>query len=82
METNLENQNQDQLLLDGYVFVLTDNGEWICKAMPEVPILPRKIKKNTASKYPAQNVIEQDYANDFSKCLAVATKDIAKYLMG
>jgi hypothetical protein len=79
---NQENQIQPQLSLSGYEFVLTEEGEWICKAMPEVSILPRKVKKNTASKYPAQNVIEQDYANDFSTCLAAATKDIAKYLMG
>ena len=72
----------NQISLNGYVFIYTDEREWICKAMPDVPILPRKIKKDTSSKYQAQRDIEKDFSDDFGKCLVAATKDITKYLMG
>lgn len=79
----MENQTDlHEISLNGYIFTFTDKSEWICKAMPDVPVLSRKNKKDTSSKFPVQNNIEKDYADEFEKCLVVATKDIAKYLMG
>jgi hypothetical protein len=68
----------NKINLNGFEYTFTENSEWIYKAIPFSPSKPK-----TGPEKPQIHLVEDieaSYKHAFEKMLAVAMKDIAKYL--